>query len=102
MQHEAVLRRHSTSDEAVGVANAAAVQHLLLTHFSQRYPKLPPAAEDDDVRGSAARPFVGVACDHMVIAEALLPKLPEVGAIVAQVGVALQDEDEADPGGEAE
>ncbi len=37
----AVLKRHSTAGEAVGVADASDAVHCLLTHFSARYPKLP-------------------------------------------------------------
>jgi ribonuclease Z len=44
---EAVLKKHSTVSEAVAVGKAMKAQHVILTHFSQRYPKAPPPYHDD-------------------------------------------------------
>jgi len=48
---EAVSRKHSTASEAIHVARQMRADRLLLTHFSQRYPKIPGeyggAANDD-------------------------------------------------------
>ncbi|KAL6559908.1 tRNAse Z trz4, mitochondrial [Orobanche gracilis] len=41
MVEEAMARYHSTTKEAVGVGDLAGVYRLILTHFSQRYPKIP-------------------------------------------------------------
>lgn len=38
---EAAEKRHSTIGEAVGIASAMQAQYTLLTHFSQRYAKIP-------------------------------------------------------------
>lgn len=38
---EAKMKRHSTINEAIQVSNAMNAKKLLLTHFSQRYPKVP-------------------------------------------------------------
>jgi ribonuclease BN (tRNA processing enzyme) len=36
-----VKRRHSTTEEALEVAAASGAYRTVLTHFSQRYPKIP-------------------------------------------------------------
>ncbi|RNF05758.1 ribonuclease Z [Trypanosoma rangeli] len=40
-EEEAVLKCHSTLPEALQVAAAIRAKHIVLNHFSQRYPKLP-------------------------------------------------------------
>ncbi|MCL7021841.1 hypothetical protein MKW94_020135 [Papaver nudicaule] len=39
MKEEAIARNHSTTEEAIGVGKGA--YRIILTHFSQRYPKIP-------------------------------------------------------------
>ena len=41
MEEEAVLKRHSTVSEAVNIGVRMGVKYVVLTHFSQRYPKIP-------------------------------------------------------------
>lgn len=58
LQGDAQAKRHSTTSEALGVAQAMGARACVLTHFSQRYQKLPfvvPAGvdEDDDDGGHA-------------------------------------------------
>jgi ribonuclease Z len=50
MEEEAVLKKHSTVGEALMVAKRMRAKAVLLTHFSQRYPKMPlqKASPDDD------------------------------------------------------
>ncbi|XP_052183390.1 tRNase Z TRZ3, mitochondrial [Diospyros lotus] len=38
---EAIARNHSTTKEAIEVGNSAGAYRIILTHFSQRYPKIP-------------------------------------------------------------
>jgi ribonuclease Z len=49
MENEAVLKRHSTVGEALQVGKRMRAKTILLTHFSQRYPRIPPlqASSDD-------------------------------------------------------
>ena len=42
MEEEAVLKRHSTVGEAIRIARKMNAKSMILTHFSQRYPKIPP------------------------------------------------------------
>ncbi|KZV50110.1 zinc phosphodiesterase ELAC protein 2 [Dorcoceras hygrometricum] len=46
MVDEAIARNHSTTKEAVEVGDSAGVYRIILTHFSQRYPKIPVFNED--------------------------------------------------------
>ncbi|KAL8829073.1 MAG: hypothetical protein Q9170_006327 [Blastenia crenularia] len=41
MQGDAEAKKHSTMSEAIGVAQAMGAKRLILTHFSQRYQKIP-------------------------------------------------------------
>jgi ribonuclease Z len=80
LAHEALAKRHSTVGEAFGVARRAGVYRALLTHFSTRYPRLPPprAAADEGAGqggGNDQVPFA-LAFDLMTINLADLPSLP--------------------------
>ncbi|CAA6666016.1 unnamed protein product [Spirodela intermedia] len=41
LEEEALARNHSTTMEAVNVGTSAGAYRIILTHFSQRYPKIP-------------------------------------------------------------
>lgn len=45
MVEEAVTKNHSTTKEAVEVGSSAGAYRIILTHFSQRYPKIPVVDE---------------------------------------------------------
>ncbi|KAF9909274.1 Zinc phosphodiesterase ELAC protein 2 [Linnemannia zychae] len=47
MKEEAFKKRHSTTNEAIMVGEGMEARHTLLTHFSQRYPKIPRFEADD-------------------------------------------------------
>jgi ribonuclease Z len=42
MEAEAVYKKHSTIDEALTIGRLMECKCVVLTHFSQRYPKIPP------------------------------------------------------------
>ncbi|BGP27122.1 3' tRNA processing endoribonuclease [Rhodotorula toruloides] len=64
MPEVAEAKGHSTFGQAIDVATRMRARHLLLTHFSARYPKLPPpSAFATD--GEAHRPIVANAFDLM-------------------------------------
>lgn len=48
---EAVAKKHCTTSEAVEVGAQAGAYRTLLTHFSQRYPKIPVVDQNFQVRG---------------------------------------------------
>ncbi|KAF9276888.1 hypothetical protein BGZ68_009684 [Mortierella alpina] len=47
MQDEALKKRHSTTQEAIMVGEGMEAKFTLLTHFSQRYPKIPQFDSED-------------------------------------------------------
>ena len=58
---EALIKNHSTIGEAIQVAKDMKAKNLLLTHFSQRYPVIPPDCMLDHESG----PCIGFAFDLM-------------------------------------
>ncbi|KAF0917529.1 hypothetical protein E2562_020907 [Oryza meyeriana var. granulata] len=71
MKDEAIARNHSTTKEAIAVGTSAGAYRIILTHFSQRYPKI-PVFDEVDMRKTC------VAFDLMSVNLADLPVLPKV------------------------
>ena len=89
MAREAQMKRHSTIGEALGVGAAMGAWRVLLTHFSQRYPKLA-----DPRIGGAPTAGAIVAFDQMVAPFALLRDLPRLmPALLCLFADELTDED---------
>ncbi|XP_042454477.1 tRNase Z TRZ3, mitochondrial-like [Zingiber officinale] len=70
MEDEAIARNHSTTKEAVGVGTSADAYRVILTHFSQRYPKI-PVFDEADMQKTC------IAFDLMTVNLADLPVLPK-------------------------
>ncbi|XWS20248.1 hypothetical protein CRYUN_Cryun31cG0084000 [Craigia yunnanensis] len=68
---EAIARNHSTTKEAIEVGNSAGAYRIILTHFSQRYPKI-PVFDETQMHTTC------IAFDMMSINIADLPVLPKV------------------------
>lgn len=68
---EALARNHSTTREAIEVGESSGAYRVILTHFSQRYPKIPSF---DDINSQKTC----IAFDLMSINMADLPLLPLV------------------------
>lgn len=71
MQADADAKKHSTMSEAIGVALAMGAKSLLLTHFSQRYQKIPELA-------TLSRDRVKFIDPRVSVREADVPDDPEV------------------------
>ena len=71
LESEARNKRHSTTDEAIRVGLAMHAGHTMLTHFSQRYPKI-PVFED------SFTPTTSIAFDCMTVQLEQLSELPRV------------------------
>ncbi|CAG2104751.1 unnamed protein product [Medioppia subpectinata] len=68
---EARLKFHSTTSEAIDVGNEMGAKFTILTHFSQRYSKIPVFNENFSDR-------VGIAFDNMRVRFSDLQKLPKM------------------------
>lgn len=71
MVEEAIAKNHSTTNEAIETGEAANVYRIILTHFSQRYPKIPVINKEHMDKTC-------IAFDLMSINIADLPMLPKV------------------------
>lgn len=86
---QAQQKRHSTTEEALSVAERSNAYRTILTHFSQRYPKLPSGLEALDTSKAA------VAFDGMRVPLICLPDLHRLLPVL-QLGFGeLQDADAA-------
>lgn len=71
MVDEAIARNHSTTEEAIEVGDSAGVYRIILTHFSQRYPKI-PVFDETHMHKTC------IAFDLMSVNLADLPVLPRI------------------------
>ncbi|KAI9599548.1 beta-lactamase-like protein [Syncephalis fuscata] len=90
MQQEAIDKKHSTTSEAVDIGQRMNAYSILLTHFSQRYPRIPPL--------NYIPPRTGFAFDMMRVAIRDLWKmpvmLPAVRALFPDNDKSLAEEEE--------
>ena len=91
----AKAKKHSTAEEALQVAAAMGAYRTILTHFSQRYSKVPVGLE---TAGNAASTAM-IAFDGMSMPLALLPVLPKLTEGVQLLFAADASEQEVDMGG---
>ena len=72
LEIDAAMKHHSTTSQAIDVAERTQSKNLILTHFSQRYSKLPLITERFYERN------VGVAFDNMTVGPNQLNRLSHV------------------------
>jgi len=75
---EALAKRHSTTRQAVQVGLAMRAQRILLTHFSQRYPKLPTASSARSGHSSGSVSRTAIAFDLLALRFRALEWLPSL------------------------
>jgi ribonuclease Z len=76
MEAEAALKRHCTVGEALRVAQEMQTKCLVLTHFSQRYPKIPPTpATSSSIPIIFAFDFMRLTPQNLLAASKLTPAL---------------------------
>ncbi|KAI1283166.1 Ribonuclease Z, mitochondrial [Halotydeus destructor] len=71
LEEEAKIKNHSTTSQAIEVADRVNAEYLILTHFSQRYAKLPIISET-----MKKKKKIGIAFDNMRITRSNLRRLP--------------------------
>ena len=90
LQDEAVARNHSTFSEALGVATEMGAKFTILTHFSQRYPHVPPALLQDKRLCS----HTALAFDLMSVRLSQLASLPSFLPTMTDIFAAVLDPDD--------
>uniref|UniRef100_A0A8D8W545 Zinc phosphodiesterase ELAC protein 2 n=1 Tax=Cacopsylla melanoneura TaxID=428564 RepID=A0A8D8W545_9HEMI len=85
LEREARLKMHSTVSQAIRIGRDMFAKHVLLTHFSQRYAKLPRLNRDLNEN-------VGIAFDNMRISLSDLPKLKHFYPALKLMFAEYQDE----------
>ncbi|KAJ3276473.1 hypothetical protein HDV01_005096 [Terramyces sp. JEL0728] len=88
LHEEAILKNHCTIGEAIQVGIKMQAKHVLLTHFSQRYPKFP-----ESLSIPKDGPVFGIAFDLMLVTIKNFWKLPFYNRLYNQAfGELLDDE----------
>jgi ribonuclease Z len=77
LMDEAIKKKHSTTKEAVMIGMKMNAYRILLTHFSQRYPKV-PVFDDEDMKGNHLENRTSIAFDMMRLNVRELPYFPSV------------------------
>ncbi|CAM9398338.1 unnamed protein product [Choristocarpus tenellus] len=85
MQQHAFSKMHSTTSEALEVGRRMGAHKVVLTHFSQRYPKVPVLKAEETGK-------LCVAFDGMVLTEATVNVLPALAGILSQVLEQTEDD----------
>eukprot|EP00624_Nannochloropsis_granulata_P002597 evm.model.NODE_23078_length_13312_cov_30.534330.2 len=75
---DAVERKHSTVDEALDIARRMEAKTVILTHFSQRYPKFPVLPSGSELRVCVAFDLMKLHFRDVSRAAALLPMLQKL------------------------
>ncbi|CAI4223781.1 unnamed protein product [Auanema sp. JU1783] len=77
---DALRKKHSTMGQAVDVGKRMKAKHIILTHFSARYPKVPdlPSYLDECGNVSVAMDNLSVRFDHLPLVPKLIPVFREV------------------------
>ena len=73
MPVEAIMKNHSTTKEAIEVAKSAGVYRVILTHFSQRYPKIPILSDNYTSHACIAFDMMSVNLVDLPLVPRLLP-----------------------------
>ena len=73
MPVEAIMKNHSTTKEAIEVAKSVGVYWVILTHFSQRYPKIPILSDNYTSHTCIALDIMSVNLVDLPLVPRLLP-----------------------------
>lgn len=88
-QAEAVIRKHSTWKEALDEGTKMGAYRTILTHFSRRYPNLPPGLTPQVLGDTGS-----IAFDGMNVPFCMLPFLPTYNSAIQEVLREIEDEEE--------
>ncbi|KAF1882747.1 hypothetical protein Lal_00002928 [Lupinus albus] len=75
MVEEAIAKNHSTTNEAIEMGDSANAYRIILTHFSQRYPKIPVFDESHMHKTCVAFDMMSINIADLLILPKVLPYL---------------------------
>eukprot|EP00111_Clytia_hemisphaerica_P001366 TCONS_00003881-protein len=91
MFEDALTRKHSTTSQALDVAHQMKAKNLVMTHFSQRYPRIPK------LKNTPITSHCAIAFDHMELSLEDVPKFQHyIPKIVQMFDLREKDETEED------
>ncbi|KAI9337231.1 beta-lactamase-like protein [Obelidium mucronatum] len=100
MKKEAVEKNHCTTNEAIQIGKSMNAKNLLLTHFSQRYPKLPVVDMKKHVSEDGGL-AIGVAFDSMRIRLKEFKQLETLyGPLTTLWSEVVEEQEQAEAAGE--
>lgn len=79
LEEEAAMKRHSTTSQALNVGKRMGAKFILLTHFSQRYAKVPKLGDQKDEKKA------GLAFDNMTVKFSDLNILPLIRPALSEL-----------------
>lgn len=78
-QDDAVMKKHSTTHEAIDISRKMGAKFTVLTHFSQKYPKTPLFTEEFDEK-------IGYAFDNLKLrCPSHFPRLPKLKPLFKEI-----------------
>ena len=90
LAQDAMERKHCTVSEALEVADKMDAHFTLLTHFSQRYPKVSPAL----LNSECARQKTGIAFDCFSVSVKEVQRLPPLFTVLRDIFIIILDADD--------
>lgn len=79
LEEEAKIKKHSTISQAINMGEKMGAKFILLTHFSQRYSKLPFLPNEnsniDFTKVGIAYDFMFISLSHLILLPLLYPSL---------------------------
>ncbi|KDQ60306.1 hypothetical protein JAAARDRAFT_125659 [Jaapia argillacea MUCL 33604] len=92
----AAAKAHSTVGQAITAGTQMDARNILLTHFSARYPKMPPSLLDSGEPSEKPKPVIGVALDGARISIGNMRRLNAYLPAIEQMFLDVPDEDDVD------
>ena len=96
LPEEAIAKRHSITREAIETGVKAGVYRTILTHFSQRYPKIPVVDDSYTARTVIAFDMMSA---NLADLEMLPSLLPTLRLLFGDGGEEAEEEEDGDKGG---
>ncbi|WVR08979.1 hypothetical protein IAU60_006038 [Kwoniella sp. DSM 27419] len=92
----AAQKGHSTFTQAIDIGKQMNASHILLNHFSQRYPKLPKLPVPEATEDGVAQPAVSISFDFMSLRVGDMWKMPYYMDAMSMLFAEVEEEGEGE------